>query len=239
MRALLTINTAGLPRLGENGSVVGVDWRVRVHARHRDRHRHPVRADPRPGSRADLSGTLKESGGPAGSGFRQNKARSVLVVAEVALALVLLVGSALLIRTSLALRAVDPGFDANNVLTMRMSLTGPRFLKAAGVEQMVTTAPSGCARFPASSSPAPPAACRCRADTASLRDRGTAAEDGPFHGGGGWVTASPGTSTSSRSRQARPRLHGPRQYAAPPVVVINEAMAKEFWRTPILMADRS
>ena len=51
-------------------------------------------------SRADLSLTLKESGGRSGSGFRQNKARSILVVVEVALALVLLVGAALLIRRS-------------------------------------------------------------------------------------------------------------------------------------------
>src|SRR6185436_12760896 len=89
------------------------------------------------GSRADLNLTLKESGGPSGSSFRQNKTRSILVVVEVALALILLIGSALLIRTSLALRAVDPGFDPHNVLTMRMSLTGPRFLTSAGVEQMV------------------------------------------------------------------------------------------------------
>ena len=89
------------------------------------------------GSRTALSETLKESGGRSGSSFRHNKSRSMLVVAEMALALVLLVGTALLIRTSLALGAVQPGFDASNVLTMRMSLSGSRFLESAGVEQMV------------------------------------------------------------------------------------------------------
>ncbi len=83
-------------------------------------------------ARPDLSATLKESGGRGGTGFRHNKTRTVLVVTEVALAVVLLVGSALLIRTSLALAAVKPGFDATNVLTMRMSLTGPQFATAAG-----------------------------------------------------------------------------------------------------------
>ena len=73
-------------------------------------------------SRPDLSATLKESGGRVGTGFRHNKARTLLVVSEVALAVVLLVGAALLIRTSIALGAVNPGFDAENVLTMRMSL---------------------------------------------------------------------------------------------------------------------
>src|SRR5205823_12287383 len=81
-------------------------------------------------SRTDLSSTLKESAGRSGTGFRQNRARSVLVVVEVALALILLIGSALLIRTSLALQAVDPGFNPSNVLTMRMSVSSPQFVKA-------------------------------------------------------------------------------------------------------------
>ena len=59
------------------------------------------------------------------------------MVSEVALAVVLLVAPALLIRTSLALGAVKPGFDAENVLTMRMSLDGPQFAKSAAVEQLV------------------------------------------------------------------------------------------------------
>src|SRR5262249_47450746 len=88
-------------------------------------------------ARPDLSSTLKESAGRSGTGFRQNKVRSVLVVAEMALALVLLVGSALLIRTSLALRAVDPGFDAAHVLTMRMSVSSPQFMTADAVERLV------------------------------------------------------------------------------------------------------
>ena len=57
-----------------------------------------------------------------------------------ALALVLLVGAALLIRTFGALRSVDPGFDPHNVLTMEMSLTGSRFEKTAGVNQLVREA---------------------------------------------------------------------------------------------------
>src|SRR6185369_6605770 len=88
-------------------------------------------------SRADLSSTIKESTGRGGTSFRQNKARSLLIVTETALALILLIGSALLLRTFTALRAVDPGFDSHNVLTLRMSLTGPRFVKTAGVDQLV------------------------------------------------------------------------------------------------------
>jgi putative ABC transport system permease protein len=79
-------------------------------------------------SRTDLSSTIKESTGKGGTSFRQNKARSILVVTETALALILLIGAALLLRTFTALRAVNPGFDSHNVLTLRMSLTGPRFV---------------------------------------------------------------------------------------------------------------
>jgi hypothetical protein len=52
---------------------------------------------------------------------------------EMALALVLVIGAALLIRTFLKLQAVDPGFDTHNVLTMSMSISGNRFQKTAGV----------------------------------------------------------------------------------------------------------
>ena len=57
-------------------------------------------------------------------------------MSEVSLALVLLIGSALLIRTFVALRQVDAGFDAHNVLTMEMSLTGERYHKTAGIAQL-------------------------------------------------------------------------------------------------------
>jgi len=57
-----------------------------------------------------------------------------------ALAVVLLSGAALLIRTFTALRTVNPGFDAHNVLTMQMSVGGPRFEKSAGTAQLVREA---------------------------------------------------------------------------------------------------
>ena len=49
----------------------------------------------------------------------------------------LLIGSALLIRTAVALGRVDPGFDTHNVLTLKMSLKGGQYEKAEAVEQVV------------------------------------------------------------------------------------------------------
>ena len=139
MRALLAISPAGLPRIGENGSAISIDWRVLCFT---------VGVSLLTGivfglfpafsaSRSDVNSTLKQSGNRSGTGFGEGNARSLLVVSEVSLALVLLISAALLIRTLIALHEVSPGFDANNVLIMEMSLNGPRYQKTAGLTQLL------------------------------------------------------------------------------------------------------
>jgi predicted permease len=70
------------------------------------------------GTKTNLAESLKQGLGRTDSDSGGNKTRSVLVVAEVALSLVLLVGAGLLIRTLMLLRNVDPGFDPKGVTTM-------------------------------------------------------------------------------------------------------------------------
>jgi predicted permease len=65
----------------------------------------------------DAASLLKEGAGRGTSSARDGRVRTVLVVSEVALALVLLIGAGLLMRSLTSLRAVDPGFDASNTLT--------------------------------------------------------------------------------------------------------------------------
>lgn len=98
-------------------------------------------------SSPDLNETLKE-GGRGSSGGRQ-RARSVLVVTEVALALVLLIGAGLMLQTFSRLRQIDAGFNPKNLLSMMLSLSpvkyseGPKaraFFKQ--LEQRIATLPN-------------------------------------------------------------------------------------------------
>lgn len=235
IRSLLSINTAGLPRLGEGGAAVQLDWRLlaftavvsigtgllfgvmpSVHA-----------------ARHDLSGTLRDGTGASGGGA-SNRIRSALVVLEIALALTLVIGSGLLIRTSLALRAVDPGFDASNVLTMQMSFTGPRYESATVVDQIIQAGVERLRTLPGVVNAS--AACCLPLEGGyglGFRIVGRPLEPGRNnHGGVSWMTVSPGYFEVFKI----PVIHG-RTFttldtkASPPVVVINEAMAKQFWKT--------
>jgi putative ABC transport system permease protein len=74
-------------------------------------------------ARPDLVSALKEGGRASSDGRERHRARNALVVAQVALALVLLVGSGLMIRSFQALRRVQPGFSQpTDVLTLRISI---------------------------------------------------------------------------------------------------------------------
>jgi predicted permease len=78
-------------------------------------------------SRPELNETLKEGGRSATGGAGRRRVRSLLVVTEIALSLVLLIGAGLLLRSFFRLRAVNPGFNPQNVLTMQLDLNGPNY----------------------------------------------------------------------------------------------------------------
>ncbi|HEV2885146.1 MAG TPA: ABC transporter permease [Pyrinomonadaceae bacterium] len=75
----------------------------------------------------NLSESLKEGGRAAGETSPRNRTRSVLVVIESAVAVVLLIGAGLLIRSFVELQNTNPGFDAQNVLTMRVDLPREKY----------------------------------------------------------------------------------------------------------------
>jgi len=73
-------------------------------------------------SRTNLNETLKEGGKAAAGGARSHRLRNLFVIAEVAMALVLLVGSGLLIKSFVRLQSVNPGFNPNQLLTASVRL---------------------------------------------------------------------------------------------------------------------
>ena len=80
-------------------------------------------------SRPDLSDSLKEGGRGVHGSLRKNRLRAVLAAAEMAIALTLLIGAGLLTKSFLRLASVPPGFRAEHVLTMHMTLNTPRYAK--------------------------------------------------------------------------------------------------------------
>ncbi len=143
VRALLAIVPGDLPRISDNlhttNAVSALDWRVlcftlaislgtgllfglfpAMHV-----------------SRMDVNTSLKDTSGRSGTGRRQNRARGFLVAGEIALAVILLVGAALMIRTFASLRAVNPGFDPRRILTLQTSLSSGRYGTTAQVDNLV------------------------------------------------------------------------------------------------------
>ena len=85
-------------------------------------------------SRPDLNTALKESSGRNPGSFQGSGLRNLLVVSEVAVALLLLVGAGLMTKSFLRLQQVDPGFDATNVVSMNIALPTSKYRQ----EQVMT-----------------------------------------------------------------------------------------------------
>jgi putative ABC transport system permease protein len=233
LRALLAVSSAGLPRLGENGTAVSLDWRVLAFTLVVSLGTGIVFGlfPALSASRADLNATLKEGSHRSGTGFRQGKARAALVVSEMSLALVLLIGAALLIRTFLALRSVNPGFDAHNVLTLEMSLNGDRFQKTAGVAQLVESGRERLNAIPGVEDSAYTCCLPIEGEFglafAIMGKPEPAPQDLPS---GGWSEVSAGYFDVFRIPILRGRPFNDHDVAgSTPVVVINQALAKRYF----------
>ena len=86
--------------------------------------------------RLGISNPLHDSGSRTTANASANRARQILVVAEVAISLILLIGAGLLIQTFKNLSGVNPGFDTRHVLTTQMSVSDDRFRMTAATAQL-------------------------------------------------------------------------------------------------------
>jgi putative ABC transport system permease protein len=242
VRALLRINPAGLPRLGEDGAAVTLDLNVLLFTLAVSIATGVVfgLVPAISASRPNLAAVLNESSSRSGMGFRSGKVRSVLVVSEMALALVLVIGAALLIRTYLKLEEVDPGFETRHVVTMAMSISGDRFQKTASVAQLVRDASDRVRAIPGVVDVSAGCCLPIRGGFGvPFNIVGRANGDAPSTGGGGFYDVSPGYFNTFKIPLLRGRVFNEHDdSSAPGVVVINETMAKRYWPNGDPLKDR-
>ena len=84
-------------------------------------------------SKTDLNETLKDSGARTGGGVRGRRSRSVLVVSQLALAMMLLIVAGLLVRSMIAIHTAKMGFDPSNLATVRIDLPEWRYKNDASI----------------------------------------------------------------------------------------------------------
>jgi putative ABC transport system permease protein len=231
--------SSAIPRIG-GGAAVALDWRVLAFTMGASAVTGALfgLAPALHASRVDLVAAMKHAV-TGGFGARQTRARATLVVIEVALALMLLMGAALLIRSSLALRAVETGFDAHHVVTMRTSVSATRFETRTGLEELTRAAVAQIRAVPGVVSAT--ATCCMPLETVwqlpfvvSGRPPQTLTRAGnlAFNGFAGWTFVAPGYFDVLAIPIVRGRDFTDRDTAgAPGVVIINQEMARRFWPT--------
>lgn len=181
-------------------------------------------------ARSDLQETLKTGGKLSGTG--SGRVRHALVVSEVALAVVLLVGAALLIQSYSRLQNVDPGLDASNVIAMQLSLPPSQYPQHVNITRFMDRAIEGIRAVPGVES----------ASTVFMIPIGPANFTGIIVEG--LPMPPPGEAHAIADYEAIgleyfhtlrvPILRG-RDFTeqdtegSPPVVIIGEALARRFW----------
>jgi predicted permease len=238
VRVLLALSPGNLPRINDAehaaSMVTALDWRVlaftigvslltgilfglfpAVHV-----------------SRMDVNSALKETSGRSGTGLRQNRVRSLLVISEMALAVILLTCSAFMIRAFLGLRSAQPGFDAQNVITMQTSLTGGKYDTTAKVDNMIRQVIQRIESLPGVQSAAAVVQLPVEGgiDLPIIIDGRPLDKGNPFHGDEQWRFATPHYFAAFHIPLLRGRAFDQRDSGkAERVVIISQAFAKRYW----------
>jgi len=233
VHALLSISPGNIPRIGDGGAAVALDWHVLMFTFGISLLVGIIFGIV-PALRVcvpSLNQSLNEGSQRLGSDSGQSKMRSLIVLSEVSLSVVLLIGAALLIRTFAALRSVNPGFDRHNVFLMEMSLHGSQFATTANVERLVEDTRQRLAGVAgvevAAATYSPPFGDRMGLPFAAI---GTASGNLGNNGDAEWMSVSPGYFAVLKIPVIRGRDFSDRDgKGGSGVVVINETMAKRYW----------
>jgi predicted permease len=182
-----------------------------------------------------IATSLRGGGRTASASREQHRARGILVIVQVALALVLLVGSGLMIRTFQALRRVDPGFVPNDALSLRITIPGSQVKDPSDVTQMEHAIADKIRALPGVTSvglttgiPTEP----YRADLVYARDKSYAQSTPPLR----WLKfVSPGLLGAMGNRLIAGReFTWTDTHERRPVAMISENLARELWQDPQL-----
>jgi putative ABC transport system permease protein len=183
-------------------------------------------------SRLDVNSALKESSSRSGTGLKHNRIRGLLVVGEVAFAIILLTGAALMIRTFAGLRSAKSGLDPVNVLTMQTALSGSRYATTAQVENLVRQATEQIENLPGVefASAALVVPMQGSAIDLPFTIGGRAPAQGKYEGDEQWRFVSPHYFEALHIPLLRGRTFDRRDTGkSDHVAIINEALAKKYW----------
>ena len=182
-------------------------------------------------TRPGLTESLKEGSAASGmGGVRLGASRRVLVVTEVALALVLLAGSGLMLRSLANIMAINPGFDSDHLLTLRLSIP-PGAVARDSMPGFYQSIQDRLAAMPGVRQAAlidcPPLNGGCNGTLMTFPDR-PASATGNAIVGVHWAT--PGWFAATHVPLRRGRMFDPGdRVGAPKVVLISETAARKYW----------
>ncbi|MDX1642869.1 MAG: ADOP family duplicated permease, partial [Thermoanaerobaculia bacterium] len=190
--------------------------------------------------KTDLNLALKEGSAGAGTGVRARRAQSVLVTAQIALAVVLLVSTALAVRSFANMDEIDPGFEGQNVLTMGLLLPSASFGETTQVADFHDELLARVEALPGVESAALTAPLPMNFEQWSLRFEIEGREDpSGTQRGAALQYVSPGyfgttgiSLLAGRDFEARDGLDAPR------VAVINQTMAQQYWPEASPLGER-
>ena len=183
-------------------------------------------------SRSNLQETLKEGGRSGSADQSGHMMRRVLVVAEVALALTLLTGAGLLIKSLAQLQIVSPGFDSSSLLTFNVALPGAKYRSDTALVQYFDRAIETVRAVPGVTDVGLTSTLPFGGSwsTGSFSVEGyqpPAGKPGPW---GDQRTVSPGFFTTLKVPLIKGRLFTEQDGATgPQVVIVDEEMVKRYW----------
>ena len=182
----------------------------------------------------DLGESLREGSQHATVGSRRQRLRGVLVAVEVALAVVLVIGAGLMIRTLAALGDIDLGFNPDRVLTLRVTIPGSRYATHQSVVNFFDELQERVATLPGVEAAG---IVRALPLATAIGDYGVdidGFEESPGREAKGHAqVVSHGAFDAMGARLVRGRWFNQSDtFASVPVAVVNETMARTYWTDP-------